>query len=101
MRRSVRAGRETLAYTLMQTGRSSVELRVLPTEIRLFTPCSYPLRRADAYVAAHADWIREAQSRFEAYAGRERAAFPMTDGMAVPLEGELYTLRLRPAARRS
>ena len=71
MRRSVRAGHETLAYTLMQTGRSSVELRVLPTEIRLFTPCSYPLRRADAYVAAHADWIREAQSRFEAYAGGE------------------------------
>ena len=98
MRRSVRAGRETLAYTLMQTGRSSVELRVLPTEIRLFTPCSYPLRRADAYVAAHADWIREAQSRFEAYAGRERAAFPMTDGMAVPLEGELYAA---PASRRA
>lgn len=100
MRRSVRAGRETLAYTLMQTGRSSVELRVLPTEIRLFTPYSYPLRRADEYVAAHADWIRAAQSRFAAYADRERAAFPMTDGMAVPLEGEIHTLRLRPAARK-
>ena len=72
MRRSVRAGRETLAYTLMQTGRSSVELRVLPTEIRLFTPCSYPLRRADAYVAAHADWIARALAKQETHA----AAYP-------------------------
>ncbi len=101
MRRSVRAGDETLAYTLMQTGRSSIELRVLPTEIRLFTPAACPLRQADAYVASHIDWIREAQKRFEAYADRERAAFPMTDGMPVPLEGEIHTLRLRPAARQS
>ena len=101
MRRSIRAGGETLAYTLMQTGRSSVELRVLPGEIRLFTPFTYPLRQADAYVAAHIEWIRAAQARFNAYADRERAAFPMTDGMAVPLEGEIMTLRLRPAARKS
>lgn len=98
MRRSVRAGGETLAYTLMQTDRSSIELRVLPTEIRLFTPAACPLRQADAYVASHIDWIREAQKRFAAYADRERAAFPMTDGMPVPLEGEIHTLRLRPAA---
>lgn len=101
MRRSVRAGGETLAYTLMQTDRSSIELRVLPTEIRLFTPAACPLRQADAYVASHIDWIREAQKRFDAYADRERAAFPMTDGMPVPLEGEIHTLRLRPAARQS
>lgn len=98
MRRSVHIDHETVSYMLMQTGGSSVEMHVLPTEIHLFAPCSCSLRCADEYIISHIEQIREAQSRFAAYADHTKAAFPMTDGMAVPLEGELFTLRLRPAA---
>lgn len=94
MQRHIRLRSETLSYTLLQTGRHSLELRVLPGEIRLFTPSAYPLRAADQYVAEHIDWIHEAQARFAAYADRERAAFPMTEGMLVPVEGQYLTLHL-------
>lgn len=94
MLRCIRTDCGPLEYTLMQTGRQSIELRVLPEEIRLFTPKAYPLRSADAYVAAHMDFIRDAQARLTAYADRERAAFPMTDGMIVPVEGRHLALHL-------
>ncbi len=94
MQRHIRLRGETLSYTLLQTGRHSLELRVLPGEIRLFTPSAYPLRAADQYVAEHIAWIHEAQARFAAYADRERATFPMTEGMLVPVEGQYLTLHL-------
>lgn len=99
MQRCIRTDCGPLEYTLMQTGRQSIELRVLPDEIRLFTPSAYPLRSADAYVAGHIDFIRDAQSRLSAYADRQRAAFPMTDGMSVPVEGQHLVLRLRAAQK--
>ena len=100
MLRTVKAGKETIEYELVQTARASVELRVLPQGLRLFAPKTYPLRQADQFVRDRADWIRQARERLEAYHGREEARFPMTDGMRVPLEGGQWTLRLEKAARR-
>ena len=101
MLRTVKAGNETITYELVQTARSSVELRALPDGLRLFAPKRYPLRQADAFVVQRADWIRQAQARLNAYKDREAERFPMTEGMEVPLEGERWTLRLEKAARRS
>ena len=94
MRRSVKAGNEIIEYTLLKTDRASVEIRVLPGEIRVFAPQSYPLRQADRLVRDKADWIREARRRFSEYNARETALFPMTDGSSVPVEGRQYTLRI-------
>lgn len=101
MQRLAKAGSETIAYELIKTARRSLELRVLPDGIRLFAPSAFPLRQADAYVADHIGWIREAQARLNAYADRERSRFPMTEGMCVPIEGSQYVLRLAKAAKTS
>ncbi len=95
MERRVSLGRETVSYELVQTVRSSVELRVTPDGLKLFAPKSFPLRQADQFVRDRADWIRQAQGRLETYRDREASRFPMTDGMPVPVEGRQYALRLR------
>ena len=94
MQRSVKADGETIEYTLIKTARASVEIRVLPDEIRVFAPQSYPLRKADQLVRDKADWIREGRRRFSDYEARETALYPMTDGMPVPVEGRQCTLRV-------
>ena len=101
MLRTVKAGKDTIEYELVQTARASLELRVLPDGIRLFAPKTCPLRQADAFVRERADWIHEARARLDAYHSREAERFPMTDGMQVPLEGEMWTLRLGKADRRA
>ena len=100
MLRTVKAGRDTIEYELVQTARASLELRALPDgQLRLFAPRTYPLRQADAFVRERAEWIRQARARLDAYHSREAERFPMTDGMILPLEGEQWTLRLEKAAR--
>ena len=94
MRRSVRAGGMVIEYELIQTARSSVEIRALPGEVRLFTPHGYPLKQADRAVADKIDFILSARGRLEAYRAAENEKYPMTDGMPVPLEGKTLALRL-------
>ena len=101
MQRSVKVNGEIIDYTLIKTARASVEIRVLPNEIRLFAPQSYPLRRADQLVRDKADWIAQARRRFTEYEAREAALYPMTDGMPVPVEGPQYTLRVTYGTRSS
>ena len=101
MQRSVKVNGEIIDYTLIKTARASVEIRVLPNEIRLFAPQSYPLRRADQLVRDKADWIAQARRRFTEYEAREAALYPMTDGMPVPVEGRQYTLRVTYGTRSS
>ena len=101
MQRSVKAGGRTIEYELIQTARSSLELRVLPDGLRLFAPKGYPLRQADQFVRERAEWIAQAQARLDAYKSREDTRFPMTDGMPVPIEGQTYTLRLKEGAPKS
>ena len=96
MRRTVRTQYGPITYELIKTGRSSLELKVLPQEIRLFAPARYPLRDADRFVLEKADWIRDCRSRIDAYKQAEENLYPMTDGMAFPLEGEQAVLRLLP-----
>ncbi|MBR3503438.1 MAG: M48 family metallopeptidase [Clostridia bacterium] len=101
MLRTVKAGKETIEYELIQTARASLQLRALPDRLRLFAPKNYPLRQADQFVRDRADWIRQARAQLDAYRDREAERFPMTDGMSVPLEGRQWTLRLETAPRRS
>ena len=98
MQRRVKADGEIIDYELVQTVRSSVEIRVLPDSVRVFAPRSFPLREADRFVRERVGWIREAQGRLDAYRAREEDRFPMTDGMPVPIEGKTYALRLERAA---
>ena len=98
MLRQVKIQGRLVEYTLIQTARSSVEIKVLPDEIKLFAPPSFPLRQADQFIRDKIDWIRTAQGRLEGYKAAERAEYPMTDGMPVPVEGRNYALRVVKSA---
>ena len=103
MLRKVRAGGRIIEYELVQTARTSLELRALPDGLRLFAPKAYPLRQADQFVRDRADWIARAQAQLNAYRKGEEERYPMTEGMSVPVEGRQLALRLKesgtPSAR--
>ena len=94
MQRTVPTPNGPFTYELVRTRRASVEIRILPENVRLFAPPVYPLREADRFVMAGMDRIRKAQAEFAAYRRREENLYPMTDGMVFPLEGVLTVLNL-------
>ena len=96
MLRQVKTPQGSITYELVHTRRASLELRLSPGGLKLFVPPAYSLRKADQFVLGKLDWINQSQARLDAYHNRERAAYPMTDGMLFPLEGREVRLRLKP-----
>ena len=95
MIRTVNANGQAITYTLIQTERSSIQIKALPDEVRVFAPRHMPLRQADDFVRRNAEWLNRARASLDAYRARETNRYPMTDGMLFPLEGRQITLRVR------
>lgn len=100
MQRVVRAGGERLEYTLIQTGRKNVEIRVVPPgNVRVFAPATAHLRELDQLVRERLPWIEQSRQQLKDYEARRPAPRVLRDGTALPLEGRYITLRLRPGAQ--
>lgn len=84
-------------YRLVRGKVKNINLRVRPDgTVRVSAPARATLAEVDAFVAAHRDWVRQAQAKLEAQAARA-AALPPPDPQQALAQFTRLSERVYPA----
>lgn len=100
MQRSVNTAQGKLVYTLIQTSRHSILLKVLPEgETRVYAPAWMHLRDIDNWVSQHCTEVAAMHERLDEELESSRLSHPVTEGSRVCVEGKDYVLHLEYGRR--
>ena len=98
MIRTIKMAGKTIEYELVQTARKSMELRTDGERAKVFAPRGVRLSLVDQFVQSRAEWLLATNEKLKAHrAQRARSKPRMTDGASILVEGQMLTLRIKPA----
>ncbi len=100
MHRSVRVRGKIIEYELQRTDRRSIECRVTAEGVKVFAPRRAPLDAIEEMIKSRAGWIEENQHALRERQRSLQSAWDMKNGMSVPMEGQIYRLKVIPGGKK-